>query len=702
MNKSVVLSMEKALLPLLFVSVLAGASMASIPPSDAVPVKRLHAGSDFGHLVGIGGSRGWVLDHKRDHPGYALSGLHEPLLLEPGLYRAVFILRRGHYPNKGFLNKTYGVVRLELWDLTDNELINQRELQRADFSSPIRFETRWMDFSMENRAGHRIEPRVFWLGLANTEIEAVQIERYPDVSTKAIEEKAYRLGELQEKTFLENGFVVSRNPDGSPDELGDAVTYTGLYAASLAWKYGATKSELTLQALENAIEQLHNAVKGTPDDPIITRFVDESGTPLFQSPSKDVYTAFFLAYSAAYPHIQNPALKKQMRMDVERLGNRFLQDRLTIRGGTGALISLTPYFTEDEVRHGISKLMTDKKMKRNIVKGLKQARRLAPFAELWPGIKLTIKAIEKNDAEKIYQMVVPTLNGVGDVMERSRDLLREQYRSDLFLIRFHHREYPGKQLETLLTNVLKRFPRGKSGKRFERLSDLPILSSNALLSLHIVRTAAAITQKPQFTEYYRNNLYTQDALLKCALDWYGMEEEVLRLTAGNAVADQERRGYLSALSLFNLIQLETNPEVKASYKKLFDVHWSHYRNEDNPMSMALQNVSSNGKPLGSAAILRALNLYPEDRNGFGDEHWKDDGEKIADELGGGSFEDHSREPLPISVRPKDCFLWQRNARRLSGDHARAYPATDFLFVYWFCRYYGIIPAAPQPPTVNQK
>jgi hypothetical protein len=47
-------------------------------------------------------------------------------------------------------------------------------------------------------------------------------------------------------------------------------------------------------------------------------------------------------------------------------------------------------------------------------------------------------------------------------------------------------------------------------------------------------------------------------------------------------------------------------------------------------------------------------------------------------------------------------LWQRNARRLSGDHARAYPATDFLFVYWFCRYYGIIPAAPQPPTVNQK
>ncbi len=700
MIKSVAESLKKALLPLLFASVFTGPLTAHLPSSDAVVVKRLQAGPDFGHIIGVAGSRGWTLDHKRDHPGYALSGLREPLILEPGFYRAVFVLRRGHYPSKGFLNNTYGVARLELWDLTKNELITHRELQRSDFSSPTRFETRWMDFSMEKREGHRIEPRLYWLGLANMEVESVVIERFPDVSVKKLEEKAQRLGELQEKIFLENGFVVSRNPDGSADELGDAVTYTALYAASLAWKYGATKSELTLQSLENTLDRLHDAVKGTYDDPIITRYVDESGTPLFKSPSKDVYTAFFLAHSAAYPLIKNEALKKQMRTDLERIGNRFLQDRLTIRGGEGALVSLTPYFTDDEVRHGISKMMGNKKTRKSVVKGLRQARKLAPFSQLWPGMKITINAIEKGDAQLLFGMVVPTMNGIGEVMERTRDILREQYRTDLFPIRFRHREYPGKQLEMLLTQTLKRFPRGKSGRRFERLSDFPILSSNALLSLHMIRTAAVVTERPQFIEYYRTNLYSQDALLRCAVDWFGAEEDIIRLTAGNAIADQERRGYLSAMSLYNLVQLETNPERKKTYQKIFDRYWESNRHEDNPLSMALQNVSSSENPIGALPILRALEQYPEDRAGFGDEFWKDNGEKIAETFAGGRHAEYSREPVPIFQRPKDSFLWQRNARRLKGDHVRNYPATDFLFVYWFCRYHNIIPSAPQQPSVH--
>jgi len=84
--------------------------------------------------------------------------------------------------------------------------------------------------------------------------------------------------------------------------------------------------------------------------------------------------------------------------------------------------------------------------------------------------------------------------------------------------------------------------------------------------------------------------------------------------------------------------------------------------------------------------------------GFGDDYWKENGKKIAERLGGGEVNGFSREPLPISHRPKDSFLWQRNPRRLEGDHEVRYPGTDFLFVYWLCRYNGIIP----PDETNAK
>lgn len=695
-----VFSTKSIILGLFFSAFLTGALESSPSPADLTLIRRLEANTDFSHKVGMATARGWALDHKRNHPGYALVGPREPILLEPGYYRATFVLRRGHYPNKGFLNRTYGVARIELWDATAKEMINERELQRSDFPSSSAFEHRWMNFSMENRTGHLIEPRVYWLGLANMEVEAVLIERFPDVSGKDLEEKALRLGELQEKEFLENGFVVVRKPDGSAGDIGDAMTYTGLYAASLAWKYGVTRNELTLQALENTINQMHNGIKGSSDEPLITRFVDDHGNPHYDSPSKDVYTSFFLAYSAAYPLIQNEALKKQMRLDVQYIGDRFLQDNLTIKGGPETLVSLTPYFTEAEVRNGIRKMIKDKKTKKQIVKGLKQARKMAPFVELWPGIKQTIKYIEKGDEDKIFGAVVPTLNGIAGVVERARDILREQHRTDLFPIRFRYKEYPGKQLEAMLTETLKKFPPKKSGRRFDRLVDLPILSSNALLSLHIVRTAGSISQKSEFFEYYKTNLYTQDALLKCALDWFGMEEELLRLTAGNAVADRERRGYLSALALFNLIQLEKNPEVLKRYKQIFDVYWRHNRNEDNPMSVAFQNICSLTPPTGAAAIMRALQQYPEDRMGYGDGYWSKHAAEVAKEAGGMSGEENSREPVPISLRPKDSFLWQRNARRLNGDSQIKYPATDYLFVYWLSRYYGILPEPEKAPTVK--
>jgi hypothetical protein len=146
--------------------------------------------------------------------------------------------------------------------------------------------------------------------------------------------------------------------------------------------------------------------------------------------------------------------------------------------------------------------------------------------------------------------------------------------------------------------------------------------------------------------------------------------------------------------------LESNPSVKEAYKALLKREWNGYRNEDNPLVTALNYVCGNEKD--SSFIQRALALYPENRRGFGEEYWAENGRMIAERWGGGEFDGYAREPLPVSHRPKDSFLWQRNARRLEGDFENRYPATDYLFVYWFCRAQGILAAGEEAPNVRQR
>jgi len=677
------------------------------------PPKKLiikyNGNTDFNHKVGKAGSKGWELDYKRDLPGYALSGLKDPFLLEPGFYRASYIIRRGNYPKKGLFHKTFGLFRIEIWDVTTKDLLVTRELQVADFGKPNHYVPRRIEFSTKGREGHQFEPRAYWIGLANGEVQAVHIEKFPQPDLKALRDKALRLGDVLEREHLENGFVVSRKPNGEPDETGDATTYTGLYLASLAWKYAVTGDAATYGRMENAIQTLHTAIKGTEDEAMPVRFVDKNGDPFPKSPSKDVYTFFFLGYSVAFPHVKNEALKEQMIRDIEKLAYNFLDDDLGLRAGGEKLMSLAPYFTKSEIRHGINKVLSDPRRYHNILEGFKKARRYVPIYELWPGMKKVMKAFKEKNEDWLIDLVLPTLNGLAGIAERAQDILQETYREDLLFRRNPNPAHSGVKLEKLLAESLKKIPHRRTGRRFENLSDLRILASNALISLHLVRTAQVITNNIQFEEYYNTNLYSQDKLLETALNWYGIEDQFIILTSGNPAADRDRRGYLSALSLTNLIQLETNPAKKASYRKLLMRWCKSYRHEDNPMAEALhfflekeeKDRKKTGPKVRPGLLLRGLELYPENRTGFGKAYWKEKGEYIGATLGGGVYRGYAREPLPVSHRPKDSFLWQRNARRLKGDRLNTYPATDYLFLYWFARYHGIIPPDPDLPSAQK-
>jgi len=234
----------------------------------------------------------------------------------------------------------------------------------------------------------------------------------------------------------------------------------------LAWKYAETKSEITYQNMENAVQALHSAIKGTPDKPVITRFADADGTPFPAAPSKDVYTSFFFGYGAAYPYVKNEALKRQMRTDVERIANRFLIDELTVRVGDRTLVTLSPYLRPEEIRSGIHELFRDKRDMKNFLRDIKIAQRLILFGDLWHGFNEVLKALKKQDEERLFDLVLPSINGMFTLLERGRDILTEKYRDDLFPRRRNDKNYPGKKLAGLITQALERFPKSKDGVRF--------------------------------------------------------------------------------------------------------------------------------------------------------------------------------------------------------------------------------------------
>ncbi len=290
------------------------------------------------------------------------------------------------------------------------------------------------------------------------------------------------------------------------------------------------------------------------------------------------------------------------------------------------------------------------------------------------------------------------MNGAITVAERMIQLLKESSRNDLVRFNGPTMERPGKRLAAVLADALKKLPESKNGRRFQNQNDLRVLASNALIALHIVKTAAVITGSPQFEEYYRQNLYAQDALLKTAVDWYGAEDEVIRLTAGNAEASRQRQGYLALLATYNLYTLEKNPAVKAAYRTLLARDAASTRHDDNPLPETMAAIA--GIPTTHVALWRALTLFPERNEGWGGPYWRENAKMLATTYGGGENDGFTREPLPVSMRPRDSFLWQRNSYRLSGDATSLYPGTDYLFLYWLARKNGLVPAPPVETTVR--
>ena len=220
------------------------------------------------------------------------------------------------------------------------------------------------------------------------------------------------------------------------------------------------------------------------------------------------------------------------------------------------------------------------------------------------------------------------------------------------------------------------------GHPLRETSQLKIRPSEALLALHIIKVAAELSPKPnRFDRYYQENLWKEKSLLKTALTWCQMDEDFIGAVLGEAYANANRTSssHLPFLALYDLVELEKDPYLQFQYKTLFERQFAPMRSDGNAMLQAMDNRMGLA-PSQWGLILWSLTHYPMDRVGRGDAYWQSHHAELVNAFG--EIGDRTREPLPLDLRPREAFIWQRRSRSIRGDQKDwLYPPRDFLFDY---------------------
>jgi hypothetical protein len=220
----------------------------------------------------------------------------------------------------------------------------------------------------------------------------------------------------------------------------------------------------------------------------------------------------------------------------------------------------------------------------------------------------------------------------------------------------------------------------------DRTDQLKIRPSESLLALHVIKMAAEFSPKPnRFDDYYQANLWKNKALLKTALDWSQMDEDFIGNVLGETYASVNRSdsSHLTFLALYDLVESEKDPYLQFQYKKIFEREFQPMRSDGNAMLQAMDNRIGLA-PSQWGLISWSLTHYPTDRVGRGDDYWTAHHDELVGRFG--RVAGKTRDPMPLDLRPRDAFIWQRSARAMRGDQKGwLYPPMDYLFAYWLGR-----------------
>jgi hypothetical protein len=687
-------------------AILVAFTLCSAPctPAELVPTLRsqpttilTYAGNHgFVHQTGQHHTNGWSAVFRKHPPGYLVRGLSSGGAdLPEGVYRYVFHFLPANGTLPGIFWQANDVVRVEAWDVTTGEVLVSRTFQRADFKAagdrPFRAT---LLFSTEQRTEHRFEPRIFWPGLASVQLERVELQRFETLAPSALKQKAADFEKQIGEEFISDGFVFARRGAVGWDDYGDTAIWTGLYAASQAWRYRATREREARKRLEDSLWSLHTLALAASPTGTLVRYPGEMAT---SSASRDTYTGFFFALAQALPAARDPRLRKALLRDAEALGHHFLDHDQTFVPTRGTALGLNPYPSKPELSEAISEIQRNSALRLQVIRIIQGVRLYGWFQgqKSWPGSEAFLDALRTNNPKAMERHFIPAVGGAFQALKRlQKNVSLLDRRSFVFgptpqEIRHVAPDTPYAKLDAVLRRALENL-RGPTGAGPKTLEDFKVMPSQSLHALHFLKVLGETLPKPnRFDSYYYDNLWHGRALLKTVLGWNEIDEALAEAINGRtrgAVARNSTR-HLSYLALYNLIQLEKDPGVRQCYRAAFDRQFSYMQEDFNAMLHVMRH-SLNLGPSQTGVGLWSLSLYPMDRRGLGHEYWTGRRHVLANRFGG-LVGRQARDPVPLDERHRDSFIWQRGARSLGGDDAdKRYPPIDFLFAYWMWRASG--------------
>ncbi len=143
-------------------------------------------------------------------------------------------------------------------------------------------------------------------------------------------------------------------PEGLIGSNSDTAIWTGMYVAGMAYRYAATKDPAALAAMEKSLAGLHALQEVTGVPGLIARKIDCGDAALSKEDRRhpgrgrfagcawkgrlsfDQYLGWLYGVSEAWPHIQDPELRRQIQEDVRQVALHFMAN-------DGKIVALDTY-----------------------------------------------------------------------------------------------------------------------------------------------------------------------------------------------------------------------------------------------------------------------------------------------------------------------------------------------------------------------
>jgi hypothetical protein len=204
---------------------------------------------------------------------------------------------------------------------------------------------------------------------------------------------------------------------------------------------------------------------------------------------------------------------------------------------------------------------------------------------------------------------------------------------------------------------------------------------NAAIALAALKTAAAATGERRFSEAY-------DRLVNAGYARATVMAKFQVFGKSNGSND-----VMAFLSLFNLLRLEEDPEVRRSYVKSCERFRDYVRFDGNSFFNFIISFAVGGDRALLDDARLTLALFPlEKRNFTTDSSGRKDIQRSFWKGRRGAAQ--ALYPLPINYRSQSTWVWRDNPRQVTNlqfieGNERAAP-TDYLAAYWLGRYLGSI------------